>query len=786
MQYRYYRSVATAMPDTRFINRIVLALTLCGITAGLAAHFLGKPAIADGAWAASTVIALIPLTFVVARALLSGRLGVDIIALIAMAGSLYLEQYLAGAVIAVMLSGGQVLEAYAESRARKELSSLLGRTPRTVNRLDGGTIQTIAIEQVRPGDFLMVKPGEIVPVDGVVIGGSAVLDESALTGESRPVERRDRDQVYSGTVNASQTPFNMRATVSAEESVYAGIIRLVEQAQAAKAPFVRMADRYAIYFLPATLALAAFAWVISGDPVRALAVMVVATPCPLILAVPVAIVSGLSRGAKRGIIIKGGGALETLARGRILVLDKTGTITKGEPILSSVETLGDSSPDELLRLSASLDQVSPHVLARPIVKAAIDRGFDLTFPENVTEEFGSGISGTVEGKRVRLGRMNWVLSGIEPDPGAQRLHRRSLLDGSSCVFVSVDGANSGALILDDPVRPDAPLTIRALKRVGFRKIVMLTGDNKDVAVSVGAAIGIDKVLAERSPQEKVDAVLTERSEGVTVMVGDGINDAAALASADVGVAMGARGATASSEAADVVLIVDKLDRLIEAVRIARRSKSIAFQSVAVGMGLSVAAMAAAAAGFLVPVAGALLQEAIDVLVILNALRALGDGPHGNHIDAEAARIGLKFRDEHEKLMPEVRRIRYVTDRLDMMPPETARRELKEIHTFLAEKLLPHEKAEDAVVYPLVADIIGGEDPTATMSRAHIEISHLIKGFGRVLDEMPPKGPGPEDVREIRRILYGLYAILTLHFAQEEESYLALIEERMKSDRDERN
>ena len=774
------------MHDTRLLNRVVLALTLCGIAAGLAAHFLGIPEIAGWAWGGATVIALIPLTFVVARALYSGKVGVDIIALLAMAGSLYLGQYLAGAVIALMLSGGQVLEGYAESRARKELSSLLGRTPRTVNRLDGETILTIAIEEVKPGDFLMVKPGEIVPVDGVVIGGSAVLDESALTGESKPVERRDRDQVFSGTVNASQTPFRMRATVSASESVYAGIIRLVEQAQAAKAPLVRMADRYAIYFLPATLAVSALAWLISGDPVRALAVLVVATPCPLILAVPVAIVSGLSRGARRGIIIKGGGALETLARGRVLVLDKTGTVTKGEPILSGVETLGDLSPDELLRLSASLDQVSPHVLARPIVKAAIDRGFDLAFPANVMEEFGSGISGTVDGRHVKLGRMSWVLSGLEPDPGAQRLHRRSLLDGSSCVFVSVDGVPSGALILDDPVRPDAPLTIRALKRVGFRKIVMLTGDNKDVSVSVGAAIGIDKVLAERTPQEKVDAVLAERSEGVTVMVGDGINDAAALASADVGVAMGARGATASSEAADVVLIVDKLDRLIEAVRIARRSRSIAFESIAVGMGLSIAAMGAAAAGFLVPVAGALLQEAIDVLVILNALRALGDGPQGNHIDAEAARIGLKFRDEHEKLMPEVRRIRYVTDSLDTMPPETARRELRDIHTFLAEKLLPHEKAEDAVVYPLVADIIGGEDPTATMSRAHIEISHLIKVFGKVLEEMPATGPGPEDVREIRRILYGLYAILTLHFAQEEESYLALIEERMKSEKGELN
>ncbi len=766
------------MTDTRFINRLVLALTLSGIIAGFAAYLLGRPEIADGAWAAATVIALIPLTFVVARSLYSGKLGVDIIALIAMAGSLYLGQYLAGAVIALMLSGGQVLEEYAESRARKELSSLLGRTPQTVNRLVGSGIETAPIEDVGPGDFLMVKPGEIVPVDGVVIGGVAGAKGRS---SAAPVERRDRDQVFSGTVNASQTPFKMRASVNATESVYAGIIRLVEQAQASKAPIVRMADRYAIFFLPLTLVIAGIAWFISGDPGRALAVLVVATPCPLILAVPVAMVSGLSRSARRGIIIKGGGALETLAQGRILLLDKTGTVTKGEPILSGVESLGDFDPDELLRLSASLDQVSPHVLSRPIVKAAVDRGFELAFPEDVSEEFGSGISGTVGGREVKLGRMNWVLSGLKPDPGALRLYRRSLLDGSSCVFVSVDGIAAGALILDDPVRPDAPLTIRALKRAGFRKIIMLTGDNKDVALSVGAAIGIDIVLAERTPQEKAAAVLTERSEGVTVMVGDGINDAAALASADVGVAMGARGATASSEAADVVLIVDKLDRLIEAVNIARRSKSIAFQSVAVGMGLSIVAMGVAAAGFLAPVAGALLQEAIDVLVILNALRALGNGSHGNHLDAEAARIGLKFRDEHEELMPKVRHIRYVTDRLDTMPPEEAAGELKGIYEFLSERLLPHEKAEDAVVYPLVADIIGGEDPTATMSRAHIEISHLIKVFGKVLEEMPATGPGPEDIREIRRILYGLYAILTLHFAQEEESYLALIEERMKSE-----
>jgi hypothetical protein len=340
--------------------------------------------------------------------------------------------------------------------------------------------------------------------------------------------------------------------------------------------------------------------------------------------------------------------------------------------------------------------------------------------------------------------------------------------------VAVDGELAGALILEDPVRRDAPLTLRSLRR-----IVLLTGDHADVARAVGGILGVDQVFAERSPAEKVEAVKAEHAAAVTVMVGDGINDAPALAAADVGVAMGARGATASSESADIVLVVDRLDRLIETVRIARRSRRIALQSIWAGMALSMAAMGCAAAGLLTPVAGAVLQEVIDVVVILNALRALRGRSQLDQKGATAV-LGEHYQAEHEQLLPGVKRIRHLADRLDQLSPGDARMELGELHYFLATQVVPHEQAEEANVYPTVARIIGGDDPTAPMNRAHLEIAHLVDLLGRLLAQLPPGGPVPEDVRDLRRILYGLDAILRLHFTQEDEAYFALMDVREPS------
>jgi soluble P-type ATPase len=454
----------------------------------------------------------------------------------------------------------------------------------------------------------------------------------------------------------------------------------------------------------------------------------------------------------------------------VLLFDKTGTLTSGTPELAEVEAFGSDEPSEVLRLAASLDQLSPHVLATAIVAAARSRGLELSFPANVHEEHGAGIRGTVDGRVVELGKAAWVVGGMPLPARARDVRRRSAMEGSSCVLVAIDGEVAGALVLDDPIRPDAPRVIRSLRKAGIERVVMVTGDHPDVAESVGIAIGVDRILSERDPADKVDAVKAERAIGLTIMVGDGVNDAPALAVADVGVAMGARGATASSEAADVVLAVDRLDRVAEAMRIARRSRGIAVESVLVGMGVSFGAMLLGAFGVLQPVGGALVQEVIDVAVILNALRALRPARGALGRPGPGSNVGDRFRDEHREFTPHLQRIRTVADRLETYSMDELMAELDRIRWFLLERLVQHEQEEEAAVYPVVAELLGGEDPTGSMERAHMEIAHLARVFEHLLSDLPPEGPGPEDLIDFRRVLYGLLAILRLHFAQEEEAY----------------
>ncbi len=755
------------MQPARWINAALLALAAAGLAGGAAAWLAGAPGWADRLWAGATVPVLVVVLVAMVRDLVSGEVGVDLIAVLSMAGALVLGEMLAGVVIALMVAGGGALEDFAQQRARRELHRLLARAPASANRYTDGALARVPLAEVGPGDRLLVRAGEVVPVDGVIVSGTAVLDESALTGEPLPIPRPPGERARSGTVNAGD-PFDLRASATAERSTYAGIVRLVQAAQAEKAPFVRLADRYALLFVPLALAVAGAAWLGSGDPVRALAVLVVATPCPLILAAPVAIVAGISRAARDGILVKGGGALETLARGKVLLFDKTGTLTSGRARLGSIESDGEVAGEELLRLAASLDQVSQHVIAEALVGAARERGLPLAVPVDVREEPGAGLEGTVDGRRVALGSYAWISERTGPASWSGHVLRRMTYEGTTSVFVAIDGVLRGALLFGDDVRTDTPKALRRLREAGIERMVMVTGDRSDVATTIGAVLGIDSVLAERSPEDKVAAVLAERGRGVTLMVGDGVNDAPALAAADVGIAMGARGSGASSEAADVVLLVDRLDRLADALRIAKRARGIALQSVLAGMGLSLAAMIVAAFGWLVPVAGALLQEAIDVAVILNALRALGRGERRPPTLPGA--ISERLQAEHQALQPLLDRIRTLAERLDALPEPDARKELCEVDRLLREDVLPHEQREEADLYPKVAGLMGGRDPMAAMSRTHREIIHLVGVYGRLVEDWPGEGPDSMLIGDLRRVLFSLEAILRLHLAQEDEIF----------------
>jgi heavy metal translocating P-type ATPase len=591
------------------------------LLAGLAAWAWGDQAWADRLWLIGTGPILVVLILTIIRALAKGQFGLDIIAAFSMAGALWLNEYLAGIIVALMFSGGTMLESFAQYRARRDMSALLARNPHLAHRYDKQGLRTVALDAVVPGDRLLVKAGETVPADGTITGSSpGVLDESALTGEPLPVTHRAGSEIMSGSVNAAG-PFDMLVTQAPAQSTYAGIIRLVDEAQNSKAPAQRLADRYALYFLALTAIMAALAGLLSDDPRRILAVLVIATPCPLILGVPVAIVSGLSAAARHGVLIKSGGALERLGRVRVLLFDKTGTLTQGRPDIISINAAKGFTPDQVLTFAASLEQVSHHGVAETITAAAIAKGLQLQRPTRVKEAPGAGLSGTVAAKQVACGSAEFVFATLKAKP--RNGHALGEGDGVALtVFVSIAGKLAGAIRLADSIRPESENAISNARKYGIRRFIMVTGDRRDVADEVGARLGVDEVHAELKPAEKVAIVAREQAIEPVLMVGDGMNDAPALAAAEVGIAMGARGSAASAQAADAVIVVDKLDRVADALRIARHSRKVALQSVGIGMGLSFVGMIAAALGYLGPVEGALAQEVIDAAAVLNALRAL--------------------------------------------------------------------------------------------------------------------------------------------------------------------
>lgn len=606
------------MKVARSARPVFLVLLLAGIMLGLMAKLADMPVTATWIWAAATLPNLMALLREIATRLHRGDIGLDIIAAISITAALAVGESLAAAIVALMYAGGQYLEDFAQAHARREMTALLARVPRTAMRHRDHTLEEVPLDSIASGDRLLVRQGDVVPVDGTVLDGVAVIDESALTGEALPVQRSGGDLVLSGTTNAGPI-FDLLALRPAAESTYAGVVRLVEAAQRSKAPMSRLADRYALVFLAATLVIAAGAWFVSGSALRAVAVLVVATPCPLILAVPVAIISGLSRAARHGILVKTGRALEGLARVRALVIDKTGTLTHGDVRLVALRGSRGFSQDELLRRAASLDQASTHSVARTLVREAQARGLPLSVPTEVIETPGQGIEGWVDGSRTLVGGPHFVAAKLAAPPEAWLTEP---MPGALVVAVALDGTPAGSLTLRDEVRSGMKESLHELKQLGIERIVLATGDRREVAEAVAEGLPINTVRSSLTPEQKTLIVLSERKNGPVLMIGDGINDAPALAAADIGLALGAKGVAASAEAADVVLLVDQFDRIPAAIRIAQRARFIALESVFIGIGLSVAGMVAASLGLLPPVQGALLQELIDVAVILNALRVL--------------------------------------------------------------------------------------------------------------------------------------------------------------------
>ncbi len=602
------------MSRLRIVLFVIAALGLAG---GFAAPFLGVEFLRPWIWGAAAGLVLLSLLSEIVTSLLKGEVGLDIVAGLSISAALVFGETLAAGVVALMYAGGQLLEEIAANRARADMRALLARVPKTALRYDDGHLREAAIDDLRKGDRLLVRQGDIVPADGRLSSGKALLDMAALTGESVPVRALEGEEVQSGA-RSLDTAFDMVVLRPASESTYAGIVRLVQAAQAAKAPMVRLADRYAVVFLAITVALAGGTYLVTGDHMRMLAVLVSATPCPLILAVPVAIISGMGKAARRGLLMKGGPVLETMARATTLVIDKTGTLTKGRADVAEIVPAGRWSTDEMLRLAASLEQASAHVTAASIVEAARARGLHLSHPKDVRETAGEGLIGTVDGHVVIIGGHDFVHRQLGQGDVAKPVH----LPGMALAALAISGEFAGNILLADAVRAETPRALADLRAGGINRIVLASGDSQAVVDRIGEELPLDVLRGELTPQEKVAIVLAEHKHAVTLMVGDGVNDAPALAAADVGISMGATGSAAASESADAILLADDLTRLAEGLAAARRARAIAVQSVVAGLGMSFAAMLAAALGYLTVVQGALLQEVIDVAVILNALRAL--------------------------------------------------------------------------------------------------------------------------------------------------------------------
>lgn len=572
-----------------------------------AAHILLAVAALTGA---------IPLAVDMVKTLRAGHFGIDVLALTAIITSVLLGQYWAAIIIVLMLTGGESLEDYAENRAKKELTSLLENRPKLAHLMKGRKTVDIAAAEVKPGDKLTIQPGETIPVDATIIDGTSSIDEATITGESVPIHKAKGDLLLSGTINIEGV-LTVKAAHTAAESQYEQIIKLVRNATSGQSPFVRLADRYSVPFTAISYLIAGATWFVSGDAMRFLEVIVVATPCPLLLGAPIAIISGMSRASKNGVIIKTGSSLEQLAVVETVAFDKTGTLTEGLPKVDKVYTYNNFSSEDVVRVAAALEQSSTHILAKAITDYAQKEDIKFQGAKQVAEQAGHGLTGRLSGKTVSAGHLNLIKEAAIPLPA--RLKPESFKQ--TVTYVAIDNELAGAITFKDQIRSESPSMLKRLKAVGIKKFALITGDNESTAVEVAKQLNIVDVFPDCLPSEKMQAL--EELDGPVAFVGDGVNDAPVLTRADIGIALGARGSTAASETADVVILHDDVARVATSVEIAKRTMFIAKQSVLIGILISLGLMAVFASGKFTAAQGALIQEVVDVIVIINALRAHG-------------------------------------------------------------------------------------------------------------------------------------------------------------------
>jgi len=619
------------------------AIAIIGLIVGTVVHYIfNDEETGHWIWFITLVIGGAPIVFETIKEMLHGRFASDIVAMLAISTAIITNEAFPGVIIVIMQSGGKALEDYAFRKATTSLDELMTRSPKIAHRkIDNKEIEDVDVERIRIGDQLVIRPGDLVPVDGTIVSGIAQIDESSLTGEPLSKIKHIGEEVFSGTINTGNI-FEIKAKRISEESQYSKIVKLVKKAREEKAPIQRLADKYAVWFTPITLAMCGFGWLLTQNVQTILSVLVVATPCPLIFATPVAIIGGIDKAAKQSIIVKSGSAIEQISRADAIVFDKTGTITYGVPLVEDIILLDNFkknqngrninySKDDILFKAASLEQMSSHPSARSITRAGKEKFNNFPLPTSFHEKSGLGVEGYVTGEHIMVGSYNYIESQFGTNMNYDTINSngdllKTITDiqkrGKMVALVNVNGTNAGIITFTDKIRDGVATMIQNLKKEGMKETIMLTGDSLDNAKSIANQTGVDNYKYDLLPEDKVNEVkkLREKFKDI-IMIGDGINDAPALATATVGIAMGAKGTAISAEAADVVLLVDDVTKVSDVIHIGKGTIKVAKQSIFFGMGLSFLLMIFASFGLILPSVGALFQEALDIGVILNALRA---------------------------------------------------------------------------------------------------------------------------------------------------------------------